>query len=351
MTEMMPRQRWLATIRREPVDRIPCDYWSTGEFHAKLRAQTGCPDDNALWLTLGIDRPRWVGPKLLSKRNADPQADIWGIRYRNISYGTGEYAETAHNPLAQISTLRQADDHPWPSADDYDYSIVRQALASDDGYRPIQGAGFEPFLLYCSLRGMEQAYLDLLENEDLAQCILGHIFDFFFELNRRIFQAGGGKVDLLYLAEDLGSQHGPLFSLEMYRRYLLPRQKAMADLARQYGVHVFYHTDGAARQFLPDLVEVVGIEILNPLQWRCPGMELPELVRDFGSRIAFHGGIDNQQTLPFGTPDDVRREVAWVAGIMRQARASWICAPCHNIQAVSPVANVLAMYEAAHQVR
>ena len=105
----------------------------------------------------------------------------------------------------------------------------------------------------------------------------------------------------------------------------------MADLARSYGIHVFYHTDGAARVFIPDLVNVVGIEVLNPLQWRCPGMELRGLVKAFGHRVGFHGGIDNQQTLPFGTVDDVVKEVEGVAAIMKDAR--WICAPCHNIQA------------------
>ena len=107
------------------------------------------------------------------------------------------------------------------------------------------------------------------------------------------------------MAEDLGSQTGPLMSLAMYRRFLLPNQIKMAELARSYGVHVMYHTDGAARAFLPDLIDRVGIEILNPIQWRCPGMEREKLVADFGGRIIFHGSIDNQQTLPFGTVDDV----------------------------------------------
>jgi uroporphyrinogen decarboxylase len=196
---------------------------------------------------------------------------------------------------------------------------------------------------------MEQAYEDLIVSPEIADAIMGHLFDFHYELMRRIFEAGGGKIDLTYLAEDLGGQNGPLMSLELYRRFLRPGQKKMADLARSFGIHVFYHTDGAARMFLPDLIDVVGIEVLNPLQWRCPGMELAGLVRDFGRRVAFHGGIDNQQTLPFGTVEDVRREVREVGRVMAGAR--WICAPCHNIQAVSPVENVLAMYEEAARLK
>jgi len=135
-------------------------------------------------------------------------------------------------------------------------------------------------------------------------------------------------------------------SLETYRRFLLPGQVKMADLARSYGVHVMYHTDGAARIFLPDLIDRVGIEILNPIQWRCPGMERERLVADFGDRVIFHGSIDNQQTLAFGSVDDVVDEVRQSVEIYDGAR--WICAPCHNIQPVSPTKNVVAMYETIH---
>ena len=113
-------------------------------------------------------------------------------------------------------------------------------------------------------------------------------------------------------------------------------------------VHVFYHTDGAAGIFLPDLVNVVGIEILNPIQWRCPSMERETLARDWGKRIAFHGAIDNQYTLPFGTPEDVRQQVQECARMFAGCR--WICAPCHNIQPNTPTANVVAMYEEASRV-
>lgn len=349
MAEMTPRQRWLALLDDAEVDRLPSDFWATEEFRTKLKARMGCEQDEDLWRTLGMDCPRPVHPRILRNRQPDPQMDIWGLRRRLIDYGTGHYAEVDNQPLADAASAREIDIHPWPDASDFDYEPIHHALADDDGQRPICGCVFEPFLLYCSLRGMEQSYIDLIDNEAIAHCILGHIFDFYYEHNRRIFEAGNGKIDLFYLAEDLGGQHGPLFSLDAYRRFLLPNQKKMADLARRYGVHVFYHTDGAARDFLPDLIDVVGIEVLNPLQWRCPGMSLPELVRDFGRHVVFHGGIDNQQTIPFGTPDDVRHEVRWIRQLMSRHHARWICGPCHNIQAVTPVENVLALYEVVHE--
>jgi uroporphyrinogen decarboxylase len=247
-----------------------------------------------------------------------------------------------------VTSVSEVHAFRWPSPDDYDYSTIAPGLAQNNRYRLVRGGGYEPFLLCCYLRGMEQAYEDLLVNPDIADAILGHIFEFHYELNRRTWEAGRGQIDLMYLAEDLGGQTGPLFGLETYRRFLLPNQKKMADLARSFGLKVFYHTDGAARVFLPDLIDVVGIDVLNPIQWRCPGMERESLARDFGKRVIFHSAIDNQQTLPFGTPDDVRREVRECAEIFRDCR--WVCGPCHNIQAVSPVENIVAMYETAHAV-
>jgi uroporphyrinogen decarboxylase len=136
-------------------------------------------------------------------------------------------------------------------------------------------------------------------------------------------------------------------SVEMIRRFILPNQKRMADLARSYGLHIFYHTDGAARDIIPDLINVTGIEVLNPIQWRCPGMEREGLVRDFGDKVIFHGAVDNQLTLAFGSVDDVRNEV--LDNIRIFAPARWICAPCHNLQPVSPTANIVTMYETIHE--
>ncbi len=228
---MTPRQRWLAILQHKTPDRIPCDFWSTGEVLDRLKHELECPDDETLWRKLHIDRIRGVGPRCKIEHHPDDaQADIWGVRHQSIDYGTGSYGEVSHHPLANVQSPADVHAFRWPSADDFDYSGISPFLAEDDGYRAIQGGGFEPFLLYCAMRGMEQAYEDLLVNPQIADAILGHIFDFHYEHNRRIFQAGKGKIDLTYVAEDLGSQTGPLISLETYRRFLLPNQKKMADL-------------------------------------------------------------------------------------------------------------------------
>lgn len=344
---MSPRQRWLAILRRQTPDRVPTDMWATPEVQARLLRDLRCDSHEALNQRLNLDRPRIVEPHLRHHRHAqDPAFDFWGVRYRQIVYGAGQYREVECSPMAAFTSVAAVHRYPWPSPDDFDFTPVQDAAAAHDGFRILQGGMYEPFLRYGALRGLEQSYVDLLLNPDIADAILGHLFEFHFEYNRRIFEAADRRIDLICIAEDLGGQNGPLFSLDLYRRFFLPNQIRMADLARRYGVHVMYHTDGAVRAFLPDLVDKVGIEILNPIQWRCAGMDRMSLVHDFGDRLAFHGAMDNQQTLSFGLVNDVIAELRENLDIFSHAR--WICAPCHNLQTVTPTASIVALYEAIH---
>jgi uroporphyrinogen decarboxylase len=345
---MTPRERWLALFAGEKPDRVPTDYWATAEVTKRLLEDLRCADTDALYERLHIDGLDAIGaPRTVHHFPGDDQADIWGVRYRTVNYGSGTYSEVANHPLADMTRVEQVDEYPWPSPDDHDWDAFRGKVANITGRRAVRCGGYEPFLLYCSMRGMEQAMMDLLVETELAEAILARIFDYCYRVNQRMFEIADGRIDLTYVAEDLGSQHGLLMGLDQIRRYFLPNQKRMADLARAHGIHVFYHTDGAAREVIPDLIEVTGIEVLNPIQWRCPGMEREGLVRDFGDKLIFHGAVDNQQTLAFGTVQDVRDEVLDNLRIFAPAR--WICAPCHNIQAVSPTENIVAMYETIHE--
>ncbi|MFN2285687.1 MAG: uroporphyrinogen decarboxylase family protein, partial [Anaerolineae bacterium] len=110
---------------------------------------------------------------------------------------------------------------------------------------------------------------------------------------------------------------------------------------------VFTHSDGAIRPVIPDLIDI-GMDVLNPIQWRCKGMEREGLKRDFGDQIIFHGGMDNQQTLAFGSVDDVVEEVKTNIAILG-AGGGYVIAPCHNIQAISPPENIVAMYETGYR--
>jgi len=342
---MTPRERWLAVLRRQKPDRVPMDYWGTEETTALLRKHLGCRTKREALAKLHVDfvvqvEPRYVGPKLAR------HTDVFGCRHRIAHYGAGTYEECVSHPLAAFRSVEEVEAHyQWPNPDWWDYGDIARQIKPYAAY-PIRGGGSEPFLVYKKLRGDEQAFIDLIDNPDIVHYCLGKLFDLAYENTVRIYEQIPGQVLLTYVAEDMGGQTDLLFSPAHVREFLLPGMKRMIDLAHQAGAFVLHHNDGNCRRIIPDMVEA-GIDILNPIQWRTTGMDRQELKREFGDKVIFHGGMDNQQTLPFGTPEDVRREVLDNLEILGRG-GGYILAPCHNIQPITPVENILAMYEAGY---
>lgn len=346
---MTPRERWLAVLSGEKPDRTPCDYWGTAEITQRLMRDLGCGAERALWQRLGVDKCIYLGPVHRQAReqgwHLQSLFSIWHVETQAMPYGDGigDYQEDAFHPLADAESVSDIEAFDWPRVDDFDFDALRRACEEWEGY-PILGATSEPFYLYCRLRGMETALEDLIARPGIAEAMLTRIFEFDAALIERALVEAGKSIDLIYLAEDLGTQDSLLMSPALFRRFLKPRMAALARLVHAHGKRVFHHDDGAIRALIPDLLEV-GIDILNPVQWRCRGMDRAGLAADFGDRVVFHGGIDNQQTLPFGSPQDVRDEVQESIELLG-GRRGYIVAPCHNLQNNTPTENVVALYEA-----
>jgi uroporphyrinogen decarboxylase len=286
--------------------------------------------------------PKYVGPRL------PDHTDTFGCMYRSIDYGTGKYSEVVTHPLATFNSVEEIKaKYRWPSPDWYDYSVIPEQITGWEDY-PIQGGGSEPFLIYKNLRGQEQAMMDLVEHPEIVHYCLDRLFDLAYTDTQRILETIPGKVMLCYVAEDMGGQTNLMFSKKHIRTFLLPRMKRVIDLAHQGGAFVFHHNDGNCRAILPDMIEA-GIDLLNPIQWRSCGMEREGLKADFGAKLIFHGAMDNQYTLPFGTVAEVRQEVADNLRILG-AGGGYVLAPCHNLQPVTPPENVVAMYETGYEL-
>jgi uroporphyrinogen decarboxylase len=338
---MTPRERWLAVLHRQPPDRVPTDYWGTPETGLQLQRHFGTATLNEALDCMQVDYLITVGPRYVGLP-LPPHSDVFGVQYRNVDYGTGIYPEAATHPLAGFNSPEEIEDHyHWPTPDLWDYSnIPAQVRGHED--RAVRGGGSEPFLTYKYLRGDVQAMIDLVENPEIVEYCLGKLFDLAYTDTLRIYESIPGRVDLSYVAEDMGGQADLMFSPRHIRRFLFPGMKRMIDLAHSAGVFVFHHNDGNITRILPELVDL-GIDALNPIQWRADGMDRATLKRQFGDRIIFHGAVDNQYTLPFGTVAEVRQEVQDNLRILG-AGGGYILAPCHNIQPVTPIANILAMY-------
>jgi uroporphyrinogen decarboxylase len=347
---MTSRERMLAAMRHQPYDRVPTDIWCTPEVTRKLEAHFGPGVDWRAALHLdgmgGIHVP-YIGPALPALPPGE-SADFWGMRRRRIDYGTGAYDEQYFHPLAACRTIDDLNRYAWPSADWFDYSTLAAQGARARQTQVVQCGYMAPLYYHNLLRGLEPSLMDPYDDPQFTHELVGRVSRFFLDYHRRVFAAAGGTIDVAQVTDDLGTQAGPLISLEVFRTFYRPPMQAMIDLCREFGITVMHHDDGAMRGFLPDLIEM-GIQILNPIQWRCPGMEVEGLKQDFGGKLCFHGGIDNQETLPHGTPAQVRAEVRHMIDVLAADGTGYILAPCHNIQPVTPLENILALYDEAHR--
>ena len=347
---MNPRERMLAVLNHEVPDRVPTDIWAVPEVWEKLRAHFGAGTD--IREALHIDRiasvwPEYCGPPL-PEAPPDETVNFWGMRSKRLTFDHGEYHEMYHHPLADARTIDDLERFNWPAADWFDYSALAAAARERREKQVVLCGYMTPFFEHNKLRGLEQSLMDPLLDPEFTHHLLRRTCDFVYEQHRRMFEAADGLLDLTQVTDDLGTQTGPMISLEVFREFYAPHIRRFIGLAREFGLKVFHHDDGAVRAFLPDLVEM-GIDILNPVQWRCPGMEMEGLKRDFGRELVFHGAIDNQQTLPFGTEADVRAEVRRAIDTLASDHTGYILAPCHNLQANTPLENILAMYDEAHR--
>jgi len=342
---LSPRERWLAVLNREKPDRLPMDYWATEEITDRLRKHLGCESEFEIFKKLHIDKvikvePKYAGPAL------SPGYDEFGCQHKNMSYGTGIYDECISHPLADYDSAEKIkENYTWPDPDWWDYGSIKKQIKGKEAY-PIEGGYYEPFLTYKDLRGPERAFMDLVENPEIVHFCLDRLFDLSFTKTKRIYEQIPGKVLLTYVAEDMGSQEDLMISPSHIREFLLPRMKKIIDFVHEQGAFVFHHNDGSIRRIIPDLIEI-GIDILNPIQWRCENMERRRLKADFGEQLIFHGAMDNQQTLPFGSKEDVKKEVLENLNTLGRA-GGYILAPCHNIQSNTPLENILTMYETGY---
>lgn len=346
---MTSYERIRATLDRRPLDRLACDMWATDETVTQLMVRRGVESERALYEGLGVDKILWVKAPY---RDLPPipagieKVDEWGVQYRTVAYDRGTYLETAFSPLASLDSLEQYEAFAWPSDNRFDYDALAVTVRQNLG-QPIMLSFISLFEVYTALRGFENALTDLYIQKDLAHFALERICDIQLAYIEKSLDAAGEGIDIVYFSDDMGMQDRQLFGTDIWDEFIGQRAERIIDLVHRCGKKVFYHTDGSAPEIVDRLVSM-GIDILNPIQYVCPGMERERLKQLYGKRVIFHGAIENQRVLPFGSPEDVRRETEECMRILG-AGGGYIVASCHNLQPNTPVENILAMYEAVHK--
>ena len=275
--------------------------------------------------------------------------DEWGIGWRKPVEG-GFYYDMYHHPLAKATSLDEMKAYPFPDPlDDGRFATLRaQAEAAVASGKAVALAGPCAGIteVYSWLRGYEEYYVDLARHKDWVGYMLDRLVAFKSAYWARALGEIGDLVDVVIEADDLGGQQAPLMSPRTYRTVIQPRHKRLfSSIKAQAPVKVFFHSCGAVRRLIPDLIEA-GIDILNPVQISAADMDPRELKREFGRDLVFWGGgVDTQGVLGTAAPakvkDHVRRNIEALA-----PGGGFVFATVHDIQANVPPENIMAMWEA-----
>jgi len=352
VSPMSRRERVLAAIDLKPLDRFPTDIWCVVEVAERLKEYAGTNEWRRVLDALDIDGIMGVSPPYIGPEPPDlgegRRQNEWGMVYETQAYATGIYEEQVGYPLADAETIDDLKRYPWPEPDWYDYSALPDLLAAQ-GDRATMVGYTAVFYWHNQLRGLEASLIDTALRPEYTAYLMQRVGEFFLEYHQRCFEAAAEMIDTTQVTDDFGSQTGLLISKRSFERYYRPWMQRAMDLAKSYDIRVFHHDDGAIMELIPDLLEM-GIDVLNPIQWRCKGMDRAEMGRLYAGKLCFHGGVDNQETLPFATADDVREEVAYNLRTLGRAGTGYIIAPCHNIQANTSMENILALYQAPRDI-
>jgi uroporphyrinogen decarboxylase len=227
----------------------------------------------------------------------------------------------------------------------WDYDNYTERCASFEEYAVLGGAWGWFFEAAAELVGMDRWFYLLYDAPDLAHAILGKIVDFMESTSEIMFQKAGRYIDICFTGDDYGFQGGPMLSMKLFNRFVRPYLQRMYNVGKKYAKPVMHHSCGSVAAFIPTFMEM-GLNILEPIQVAAAGMDAKELAARYGGKLCFHGSIDTQRTLPFGTPDDVRREVKERVETFKPY-GGFTISPSQHLLPEIPTQNIVAMYEAA----
>jgi len=278
--------------------------------------------------------------------------DDWGIGWKMPKDG-GLYFDMCKHPLADAESVADLEKFAWPDSSDPARFVNMKQQADRFTYEEKKAyilGRHAPGIFETAwwMRGFEKFFMDLVLDPGFACALMDIITEHKMRYWECAFEAVGDNLIVVYEADDLGSQRGPLISLDMYKKFIAPCHKKLFNFMREKAAgkyYLLYHTCGAVREVLPYLIES-GIDILNPVQVSAAGMDTAELKRLFGKDLSFWGGgIDTQYVLPHGTRQEIRDEVKRRIDDLAPG-GGFIFNTVHNVQGDVPPENFMAMWEA-----
>jgi uroporphyrinogen decarboxylase len=350
---MKPRQRVELALNHERPDRCPMQISFTPEFADRLRVDLELKGQKAhnphgggntyeLERSLSEDMlltsVGWANSYYLDDK---PYVDEWGIGWQvhpyETPFGRGHYTEIDTHPLADDAAIAsyQPPNPDRPELYEDAHQMIQDFKAD---YWIVGVVATTVFETAWALRGLEQIMLDMVIDPDLTKVLLDIPYKYHLAAAKKLVEMG---VDMIWAGDDVGSQNKMMISPRMWRKYFKPLMAAFFSELKGINpdIKIAYHTDGNVEPIIPELIEI-GLDVLNPVQ--PASMDPATLKKQYGERLCYWGTIDEQQTLPFGTPQDVEDEV-----LNRLRTVGYdgglILAPTHHVQLDTPLENFWSM--------
>jgi len=372
MAHMTSRQRVLAALDQQEVDRVPIDLGGTHNstmctqayenFKAFLGVEAPTVELNKSFETVKMDeavlrrlpvdtRSVFINPPARSRTrwlDGRTYVDEWGVTFHQPE-DWPQFDMVGH-PLAE-ATLADLERYPWPDIEDAGRYAglrerVRELHENTDYAVCVSALDTTIFDKGWVLRGMEQFLSDLLLDPQFALALMDKVAGLQFRRHELFLEQVGPYIDAIMISDDMGTQNGPLIRPALYRKLVKPYHKRYVELIKSRSdARIIMHACGSVVDLVEDYIDV-GVDALHPMQVSAVGMTPANLKARFGGRMAFWGGIDTQWLLPKGKPEDVRQAVRDTLRIMGRA-GGYVLAAVHNVQDDVPPENVWAMLEEA----
>lgn len=360
---MNSRERFINTLNGLPTDRPPLYVSLVPQLAKRLSDYLGVPYEqpissllgsrisfNDMLTGMGVDA---IGVAACFPDKGQPFLRQDGITINEWGIGTkpvGLYDEFAIHPLAHAQSVEDILNYPFPEVDAPGrFRFAEETIARyGQDFGVIGDLECSIYEMSWYLIGLEKLLMDMAMEEPYVDVLFDKITDISTQTGLRLIECG---VDMIWAGDDFGSQNNLIMSPEMFDHYFAPRIKRMFTAFRTANpnIKIAWHSCGSIIPIIPRFIEL-GLDFLNPIQPLAQGMDAVNINRLFGKGINYFGAICVQDLLPNGTPEKIKSEVKRIAGILGKD-GGYILAPAHNIQDDTPIENVLALFEAAKELR
>ncbi len=328
--ELVSRQ-----IRHEATPRIPYTLSFDGDVAERLDAYYG---SDAWRRQLDSAIRRVPGPNLVVDQSSgelhvvDPYGTRWRLDRRPFHLDV---------PVLQHVDL---DDYVFPNVDDYftpewKENAIR-TITSDPYHFWVGGFGFGLYERTWTLRGFSEALMDAAADPQYYDELVERVAEHQLAIIDRLLEL---PLDGVMFSDDWGYQKGVLLGPERWRRFIKPRLARMYARVHEAGKFTLSHCCGSVADIMPDIIEI-GLDVLESVQPEARDMDPYTLKQRYGDHITFWGGLGSQSTIPFGTPSDIRREIARLCDEMARD-GGYILAPSKGLQPETPTENAAAVVE------